>query len=127
MREVHGVADECVLESFFGAEQRGGDRTGREADAETERRQPALGPLRVELDLRFDHRDRGGERAVGVVVLRDRRAEARHHRVADELHHGAVLVEDRVVHRGAVLVEQMRERARIGGLGDARSSRGCPT
>ena len=64
---------------------------------------PAVGPFDVERELRADHRDRGGERAIGVVVLRDRRAEARHHRVADELHDRAVLVEDRAVHqrRGA--------------------------
>ena len=38
LREVHGVADERVLEPLLGAEQRGGDRPGRQADAEAERR-----------------------------------------------------------------------------------------
>ena len=59
------------------------------------------------------------ERAVGVVVVRHRRAEARHHRVADELHHRAALVEDRVVHLGAVLVELDGELDGVAALGDA--------
>ena len=67
---------------------------------------PARLHIRVELDLRLEHRDRGGERAVGVIGLRHGRAEARHHRVADELHDRPVLVEDRAVHLGAVLVER---------------------
>ena len=60
---------------------------------------------------RVDHRHCGRERAIGVVFLRDRRAEARHHRVADELHDRAAVGEDHVVHGGAVLVELIREPA----------------
>ena len=67
------------------------------------------------------------EPAIGVVVVRDGRAEARHHRVADELHDRAAVVEDRVVHLGAVHVQLPGELARVGALGDRASSRGCPT
>ena len=49
----------------------------------------------VELALDVVHRDGGLHGAVGVVVLRERRAEHRHHGVADELHHGALGAEDR--------------------------------
>ena len=55
---------------------------------------------------------------VGVVGLRERGAEHGHHRVADELHHGAARAEDGPVHRGPVLVEL----ARRGAVGSARSA-----
>ena len=70
--------------------------------------------------LALVHRARRLQRAVGVVVLRERRAEHGHHRVADVLHHGAALGEDRVVHLGAVRVELPGEHGRVGALGDAR-------
>ena len=46
LREVHGVADERVLEPLLRPEQRGRDLAGRQADAEPERRQ-AVGPPRA--------------------------------------------------------------------------------
>ena len=55
-----------------------------------------------------------------MVGLRERRAEDRHHRVADELHHGARLAQDGLVHRGPVRVELAGELARVGVLGDGR-------
>ena len=70
---------------------------------------------------------RGRERAVGVIGLRERRAEHGHHRVADVLHHRAALGEDRGVHLGAVRVEH-RRRARSGRRARrCRSSRGRRT
>ena len=44
LREVHGVADQRVLDALLGAEQRGGDRPGRHADAEAERRRALRQP-----------------------------------------------------------------------------------
>ena len=52
LREVHGVADERVLEPLLGPEQRGRDRAGRDADAEPERRQ-ALGAPTASLSARW--------------------------------------------------------------------------
>ncbi len=75
--------------------------------------------------LRGVHRASGRHRPLGVVGLRDRRAEHRHHRVADELHDRAALAEDGPVHRGAVHVELPGQLARVGVLGDGRVRRGC--
>ena len=56
----------------------------------------------------------GRDRPVGVVGLGERGAEHGHHRVADELHHGALLAEDGAVHRRSVLVELAGEL--VGGV-----------
>ena len=121
LREVHGVADERVLEPLLRAEQRGRDLAGREADAEPERREPAATQRSLSARWRSSiatrrarPRGRRGPRAANGAPKH------RHHRVADELHDRAALVEDGVVHLGAVLVELRRERARVGALGDAR-------
>ena len=58
-------------------------------------------------------------RPVGVVVLRERRAEHRHHRVADVLHDRALLLEDGGVHLRPVLVELAGQHRGVGALGDA--------
>ena len=79
-------------------------------------RQPPL----VELALALQHRARRADRAVGVVVERHRRAEARHHRVAHELHHGAALVEDGAVHLGPVIAQLRGELRRVAALRDPR-------
>ena len=79
---------------------------------------PVGAPLLVHRVLALVHRARGGERPVGVVVLRERRAEHGHHRVADVLHHRAALGEDRRVHLGAVRVEHRRPSA----VGSTRSA-----
>ena len=77
--------------------------------------------------LCLQHRERGVEPVLRVVVLRHGRAEARHHRVADELHHGAVAVDDRPVHRGPMLVELARRARSDRTARRSRSSRGRPT
>ena len=91
---------------------------GRQADAEPEGVLARAPPPFVDLVLGLVHGRRRGQGPVGVVVLRDRRAEHGHDRVADELHHGAVLAEDGAVHRGPVLVELAR-RARVDGVRSA--------
>ena len=57
--------------------------------------------MRVAADA-VAHRERGRDGAVGIVAVRRRQPEDRHHRVADELLHGAAvrldaLARDRVV------------------------------
>ena len=54
----------------------------------------------VQLGDRVADRERRADRALGVVLVRDRRAEQRHHRVADEL-----------LHRAAVALELARGAA----------------
>ena len=54
-----------------------------------------------------------------MVFLRERCSEDGHDRVADELHDGAAVAKDGVVHGGPVLVELARQLRRIGLLGDA--------
>ena len=56
---------------------------------------PSASQPRSSVGLAAVHRRPRRQRAVGVVVLRERRAEHRHHRVADVLHDRAALVEDR--------------------------------
>ena len=71
------IASEPILPAIIGP--------GVDADADVERR-PALGrPARVELVERVDHVERRLDRVVGVVRVVERRAEQRHHHVADEL------------------------------------------
>ncbi len=55
-----------------------------------------------------------------MVGLGDRCAEDCHHRVAHELHHGAALAQDGLVHRGTVRVELTGQLARVRVLGDGR-------
>ena len=66
-------------------------------------RSQALKPSR-----RVEHVARGGQRAVGVVVLRQRRAEDGHDAVAHVGHERAAVVEDRLAHRGQVAVQRRR-------------------
>ena len=81
---------------------------------------PALLPASVHLALGRVHGQRRRHGPVGVVGLRERRAEHRHHGVADELHHGAAVAEDGVVHGRPVLVELPGQVRRGDPLGDAR-------
>ena len=60
---------------------------------------------------RRDEVERGADGALGVVLVRDRRAPDRHHRVADEL-----------LDRAAVALDQPRGRCRS----SARAARACP-
>ena len=66
------------------------------------------------------HVDGRRDGPVGVVGLRERGAEDGHDSIADELHDGAGLAENRLVHSGAVSAKLARELARVGMLGDGR-------
>src|SRR5438105_12274193 len=55
-------------------------------------------PTQVDGGLRLVHCVGGIERASRVIGLGQRRAEDRHHRIADELHHRATVGEDGAVH-----------------------------
>ena len=85
---------------------------------ETERRQALVLPPPVDGRLLLVHGQRRHHGPVGVVHLLERCAEHGHHRIPDELHDGAVLAEDGVVHGGAVDVELPRQLARVSMFGD---------
>ena len=118
--QVDGVSHQRVFQPLGRPEQRGRRLAGRKTQAEPERRQAVGLPAAVDLRLQGVHVQRRGHRAVRVVGLRERRTEDRHHRVADELHHGARLAQDGLVHCGPVRVELPGELARVGVLGDGR-------
>ena len=66
---------------------------------------PPAFPPAIDLGLQRVHVDGRRDRPVGVVSLRERCTEHGHDGVPDELHDGAGLAEDRVVHGGPVSAE----------------------
>ena len=66
--EVHGVADERVLEALLRTEQGRGRLAGRKPEPEPERRQAFLNPALVDLSLTGVHGGGGGDRTVRMVV-----------------------------------------------------------
>ena len=120
--QVHGVADDRVLEPLVAAEQRGGHLAGRHADAQAEGGQAGLAPALVQLGL---------ARCIAAAALTARSAwsvwgnggtEDGDDGVADVLHHGPLLGEDRAVHLAPVLVQLRGQHREIAALGDAASS-----
>ena len=84
-------------------------------------------PLMAQGRAALEHVQRGIESALRVVLMRDRRAEDRHHRVAHELLHKAVIAHDRLGERieqrileSAHLfrVEALSERGEAGQIGE---------
>ena len=93
---------------------------GVEADAHLEAVvQVALAQPLVEALEPVEHVARGGERAVGVVGLLERRAEDGHDAVAHVGHERAAVVEDRLAHLGQVAVERVDDLGRLERLGEA--------
>ena len=118
--EIDRVADQGVLQPLLGPEQGGGGLAGREAHSQPEGGQAVLLPRGVDLGLQAVGVGRSPQGPVGVVGLGEGRAEHRHHRVAHELHDGAALAEDGLVHGRPVGVELPGQLAGIGVLGDGR-------
>ena len=80
-------------------------------------------PLMAQGRAALEHVQRGLERALRVVLVGDRRAEDRHHRVAHELLHEAVIARDRL---GQHLEQRVLERPylfRIEPLGERGEAR----
>ena len=91
----------------------GNHRPGVDADADVELGAPAALPARVELMQSVEHLERRLDRVVGVVGIVERRAEQRHHHVADELVERAVVAEDDLDHPREVLVEHADDLFRL--------------
>ena len=70
--EVHAVADDRVVHPLRAADVAGDDEVGVEADAHVEGGLAALPALAVPLPEAADHRDRGAERPILVVLARHR-------------------------------------------------------
>ena len=88
--QVHGVADQRVLEPLLGAEQRRGDLAGRQPDAEAERLgSPSARHSSLTAACAACIAAAATSARSAWSLVRDRRAEHGHHRVADVLHHGA--------------------------------------
>ena len=78
---------------------------------------PVLTPIRpvdAELGQRVAHLDRRAARPQRVVLVHDRNAEDRHHRVADELLHRAAVRLDDPLHPLEVARQQRPQRLRVG-------------
>src|SRR5256885_1208649 len=78
------------------------------------------GPTEIDRRLGVVHGPSRAERTLRMIGLRQRRAEDCHHRIANELHHGAVLGEDGSVHLGAVLVQLAGQDSGIRIFGNRR-------
>ena len=93
---VHGVAGDRVGAAGAAAQAAGHHRAGVDADVQRHRRgrgaPPTAALSRVDA---LHHLLRRFERAQRIVLVRARRAEHRHHRVADELLDEAVVARDR--------------------------------
>ena len=83
-RRVHGVAGDRIGGARRCAEIAGNDSTGIDADVERQRLAETAVPTLAEHRHPFMHLDRGVQGPLRVVLVRHRRAEHRHHRVADE-------------------------------------------
>jgi len=75
-----------------------------------------------EIGGEIDHRQRRGERAIGVVGASDRRSPEGNHGVADELVDRPAMLEDDVAHPVEIGVEQGRDafgREQVAEAGEA--------
>ena len=92
-----------------GADVADHDRAGVDADPDAQRRLAAPRPVGVEAGERLLHRERAAHRALGVIGLRDRRAEVRHEAVAQVLVERAAVREEHLDHARVALVQQRHD------------------
>ena len=83
---------------------------------------PSACPLRVQHVQPLRHRERRLHRVIRVRLVVQRRAEQRHHHVADELVERAAVLEHDLDHPREVLVQLRDERFRLAALGDRREA-----
>ena len=115
--EIHAVADHGEIHALGRADIAGDQAVGIQTDPDVYRRLSLRGAANVPLGQNADHADRGADRAILVVFVGHRHAEAGHDRVADELvEHPAVLL-DALDHQREVLVQQAHGRRRPEPLG----------
>ena len=73
--KVHRLAENCVIQAIRRAHVAGDNNRGVNADARIDPGQAALLPLPVQIIERLAHFQRRAQSAVGVVRVRDGRAE----------------------------------------------------
>ena len=117
--EVGRVADRRVVHLEVVADRADDDRAGVDADAQLEL-DAALGERHAALRRgeRVADRQRGADRALGRVLVRDRRAEERHHAVAGELVDDALEAVDLAEAELDVLLEQLAVLLGVEPVGD---------
>src|ERR687896_149321 len=123
-RSVHGVAVNGVLELARRADVPGHEAPAVESDAHPEALAEAMlaEPAIEAGQAHSKHLARRGERPVGMVVERDRRAEDGEEAIAAVADERASLLEDRVDHLAEVLVQQLDPPLRCGRLGECREA-----
>ena len=109
-----GVDEVAGDESLAGGAERHGGLAGEDARA-------CLQPG-VERGDGLDEIERGADGALGVVLARGRRAPHRHHRVADELLHGAAVAADDEARGVEVAREQVADVLRVARLRERREA-----
>src|SRR6266511_6377559 len=101
------VADDDELVSVAVLDRRRDHgETGVDADVDVERRADAVGDTLVERGNPLANRERGAHRPLGVVLMRDRRAEDCEHCVADVLLEPAVAGADLADNLAEALADQ---------------------
>ncbi len=116
---VHDVARDEPL-SLLGAGTQGDDGlAGVDADPYLEGER---GVVVVQVVDRLEEAECGANRALGVVLVRDRRAEDRHHRVPDELLHGAAVPLDLLPQARVVRPDPRADILRVGGIRGRREA-----
>ena len=124
---VHGVAGHRVSGTGGGPEAAGDDRTAVDADVKHDPLAQTRCPLLAERRGALEHVERRLERALRVVLVSGRRAEDRHHRVADEFLDEAAIARDRlrqgleqrVLERADLFgIEPLRQRGESGEVGE---------
>ena len=118
--QVHRVADHGVAHDRVGADVAGHHLAAVDADADVQARPPERLPFGIQHVERPDHLQRRLHRVLGVVRVVERRAEERHHHVADELVERAVVREHHLHHAREVLVQLRDDVLGLALLGDAR-------
>jgi hypothetical protein len=108
-RHVHGVADHGVV-AAHGAGQH---LAGVHPDAKSEAHAVRLVEAGVDVRHRVLHAERGADGTLGVVLVRDRRAENRHHVVADVLVDGAAEALDLVAQAAQAALHEALDRLGI--------------
>jgi hypothetical protein len=106
-RDVDGVAGDQPLPGGRVARH---DLAGVDAGAVGQPDAGARLEVDVELAERVAHRHGGADRAQRVVLVQRGQPEHGHHRVADELLHGAAVTLDRVLHRIEVAADHLPHR-----------------
>ena len=99
------MASEPILPAIIGP--------GADADADVERRPPFGRPLLVQPVQLANHLERRLDRMIGMLGIVERRAEQRHHHVADELVERALVREDDLDHAREVLVQHRDDLFRL--------------